>query len=183
LGKARRGDLVVVGGAHGVVQDISLFAWVLDDGRGSTLRVPHLLALASPVRIVPSVSAGSSSAASGIADDVVLICVDRTARDAVWACRDDLVPRGGAAFTLRLAGVGNGECHFVLARVPSTSTPQSARVDLVAAISDALERSGVTPKYVRYASLDATLSNGRIHGASSPGASPLRSDRPAGPTP
>jgi hypothetical protein len=124
--RLRTGDVVEIGGRSGRVRSLSLLDVRLEDEEGGDVRVPHLLSLIHPTRVL-----------GRLAPAIVEVSTRGKARQAV--VREALLSVArdiGASATVDLCGLEPDGARF---RITVQSDNRSARSDLLLAVAEALE--------------------------------------------
>jgi small-conductance mechanosensitive channel len=128
--KVRVGDYAEVGGRAGRVLAVNLLEVRLEDGEGCEIRVPHLMSLLHPTRIV-----GGSPAAR------LEVTVDPGAPQAqVRALLLDVARRFGSPCQVDLLRLDADGAHYRVVARRSSLAPEA---DLATAVADALEQDGI----------------------------------------
>ena len=128
--RVRVGDVVDVGGRSGRVREVTLLEVRLEDEDGCALRVPHLLSLVHPTRVV-----GRKA--------IVAVEVSVAAGSDLARAREVLLVTGAAAGSrarASLVGIDADGAHF---RASVSSDAADARTRWLAAIADGLAAAGI----------------------------------------
>ncbi|MFO0659094.1 MAG: mechanosensitive ion channel [Polyangiaceae bacterium] len=124
--RLRTGDVVELGGRSGRIRALSLLDVRLEDDEGGDVRVPHLLSLFHPTRVL-----------GRLAPAIVEVSTRGRARQAV--VREALLSAArdiGASATVDLCGLDPDGARF---RITVQSDNRSARSDLLLAVAETLE--------------------------------------------
>lgn len=128
--RLRPGDFADVGGARGRVLGVDLLEVRIDDGHGAEIRVPHLLALARPTRVVGRAPLLEVSIVASAEGDPAI--AQATLLEAAKAFGD--APR------VELAALDAGGARF---DVTVRSTPSKTTSDLMLALAAGLRSAGI----------------------------------------
>jgi hypothetical protein len=160
----RVGELVEIGGRSGRVLEISLLEVLIEDEDGCRLRVPHLLTLVHPTRVIGK-------------KPIVTIDVS-VAPGADLARAREILETSAAGIGLRarasLVGLDDGGAHF---RGIMVGVSKDARSRWLAAVAAALAAGGIPLGRPRSAGPGSVASAGR-GAASAAGGAAARSEAP-----